>query len=99
MSKSVAVVLVFAFFFSCSFVMYEQLTNDTRTQTIIVEPNDTLWEIAEKLNYNQDVGYVVQKIQELNGLEDCNIYPGQELVVPDTGAQLLGLTDSDDSEL
>lgn len=97
MSKSVAIVLTVAFFFSCSFMMYEQLTNDTNTQTVVVQANDTLWEIAEKLDCNQDVGYVVQKIQELNGLEDCRIYPGQELVVPDTGEQLLGLTDADNN--
>lgn len=99
MSKPVAFTLIVAFLFSCSFVVYEQLSNNIKTQTIIVQKNDTLWEIAEKLDYNQDIGYVVRKIQELNSLEDCRIYPGQVLLVPDTGQQLLGLTDRDKNEL
>lgn len=93
MSKPVAFVLIFAFFFSCSFVVYEQLDGNINTRTLVVQKNDTLWEIAEKLDYNRDVGYVVKRIRELNDLVDCRIYPGQELMVPYPGQKMLGLTD------
>jgi LysM repeat protein len=100
MSKPVTFVLIFAFFFSCSFMIFERLSEDTYTATVVVRANDTLWGIAEELDYNPDVGYVVEKIKELNGLNDCTIYPGQELIIPNTGEQLLGLElDTNDGEL
>lgn len=92
MTKPVIIVLIFAFFFTCSFTVYQQLGSNTLgTETVVVQADDTLWEIAEHLGSKEDIRYVVQEIQKLNGLKDSTIYPGQELRIPASEEQLLGL--------
>lgn len=93
MSKPVTFVLIFAFFFSCGFMIYEQVgSNAAGTATIVVRAEDTLWDIAKELRSDseQDLRNVVQEIQELNGLDNPTIYPGQELIVP-RSEQMLGM--------
>lgn len=94
MTKPVTFVLIFAFFFSCAFMIYEQISYDAAgTTTIVVEAEDTLWDIAKELRSDseQDLRNVVQEIQELNGLDNPTIYPGQELIVPRWSEQMLGM--------
>lgn len=92
MSKPLTFVLLFSFFFCCFFVMYDKLSEETtRVQTVVVQPNDTLWKIAERLDKHEDIRKTVWEIKKLNGLSDCTIYPGQELFVPVTSEQLLGM--------
>lgn len=91
MSKPLTFVLIFAFFFSCTFMIYEQLnSNATGTDTIVVQRNDTLWGIAEEFASDKDPRHIVNEIKALNGLENATIYPGQELIVP-SSEPMLGL--------
>ncbi len=83
MSKPLTFVLLFAFFFSCMFVIYEQVdSNAAGTETIVVQANDTLWDIAEEFGSEKDPRNMVNEIMALNGLQNSMIYPGQELIIP-----------------
>jgi hypothetical protein len=50
--------------------------------SVVVEPGDTLWSIAEAVADGDDVRVVVDRIQELNGLGGAGLVPGQELLLP-----------------
>jgi nucleoid-associated protein YgaU len=50
--------------------------------SVVVQPGDTLWSIAGSLGGTDDVRAVVDAIQQLNGLEDAVLAPGQVLVLP-----------------
>ncbi|WP_205718356.1 LysM domain-containing protein [Actinomadura sp. WMMA1423] len=51
--------------------------------TVVVEPGETLWEIASSADPGGDPRVVVQRIIDLNGLGgDPTVHPGQELRVP-----------------
>ena len=53
------------------------------TEVHIVQPGDTLWEIAaETTPVGDDVRHTVAVIKELNGLTSALILPGSRLVVP-----------------
>ncbi len=52
------------------------------TETYVVAPVDTLWEIAGRVAHDEDVRTVVARIRRLNGLEGATIHPGQRLAVP-----------------
>ena len=92
MSKPLTFVLIISFFFGCFFARYNKLNEEMIViQTIVVQSNDTLWVIAEKLDAHKDIRNTVQEIKKLNGLTDSTIYPGQELLVPKTSRQLVGM--------
>ena len=50
--------------------------------SVVVRQGDTLWSIARSVAGEQDVRVVVDAIQELNGLHDASLRPGQELLLP-----------------
>jgi nucleoid-associated protein YgaU len=50
--------------------------------SVVVEPGDTLWSIAESVGGGADVRDVVDRIQELNRLEGSTLVPGQVLQLP-----------------
>lgn len=50
--------------------------------SVMVESGDTLWSIAESVADGNDVRAVVDRIQELNGLEGSDLVPGQVLQLP-----------------
>ena len=50
--------------------------------SVVVQPGDTLWSIAESVADGADVRAVVDRIQELNGLEGSDLTPGQTLQLP-----------------
>ena len=52
----------------------------TATPTVVVQPGDTLWSIAEEVAPGTDARIVVDQLIQLNGGRP--IVPGQELVVP-----------------
>ena len=52
------------------------------TATVVVQQGDSLWSIARGLAPGQDPRSMVHRIQELNGIGDWPIVPGQRLVVP-----------------
>lgn len=50
--------------------------------SVVVEPGDTLWSVAESVAAGADVRAVVDRIQELNRLEGSALVPGQVLQLP-----------------
>jgi nucleoid-associated protein YgaU len=50
--------------------------------SVVVEPGDTLWSIAASVADGEDVRAVIDRIQELNGLEGSGLVPGQVLQLP-----------------
>jgi nucleoid-associated protein YgaU len=51
-------------------------------ESVVVQPGDTLWSIAGSLGGDDDVRTVVDRIQELNGLDGAPLVPGQILRLP-----------------
>lgn len=92
MSRSLRVMLIFSFLFCCVYASATYLFKDPAdTTTIIVQANDTLWDIAERQMPGEDVRKVVKEIKQLNDLSDSTIYRGQELIVPELGSKMVGL--------
>lgn len=59
----------------------------------VVASGETLWEIAGRYREpDEDIRDVVARIREANDLNQCTIYPGQDLFIPirvqDGGAQV-----------
>jgi LysM domain len=53
------------------------------TQVVQVHPGDTLWSVAERMAPAAAPVAVVDRIRQLNGLdEDSTVYPGELLQVP-----------------
>ncbi|MGV1003727.1 MAG: LysM peptidoglycan-binding domain-containing protein [Candidatus Nanopelagicales bacterium] len=52
------------------------------TVSVVVQPGDSLWAIASRLNQSSDPREVVQEIRARNGLTSNRIMPGEVLVVP-----------------
>ena len=50
--------------------------------SVVVQPGDTLWSIAESVADGNDVRAVVDSIQELNALVGADLVPGQVLQLP-----------------
>jgi nucleoid-associated protein YgaU len=50
--------------------------------SIVVQEGDTLWSIARAVAGDEDVRAVVDAIQEVNGLRDATLVPGQVLRLP-----------------
>lgn len=51
-------------------------------QSVVVQPGDTLWSIAQDVAGSADVRGVVDRIQEVNGLHGTVLQPGQVLELP-----------------
>jgi nucleoid-associated protein YgaU len=51
-------------------------------QSVVVQPGDTLWSIARGAAGTDDVREVVDRIQQLNGLQGTVLIPGQVLELP-----------------
>ncbi|TDB93049.1 LysM domain-containing protein [Actinomadura sp. 7K534] len=61
----------------------ESHTPSTRGETVVVEPGETLWDIATDTDPGNDPRLVVQRILDLNGMGgDPTVRPGQELRLP-----------------
>lgn len=50
-------------------------------ETVVVQPGQTLWEIAESVAPGADVREVIADISSLNAIDGA-IVPGQELAIP-----------------
>ena len=58
------------------------------TATVVVQPGQTLWEVARGVATGVDVRETVARIKDLNGLSGAGsdtVVPGQALVVPAAG--------------
>lgn len=52
------------------------------TETILVAPGDTLWDISSGLSDDGDVRSMMRHIEELNSLDTVSLTVGQRLEVP-----------------
>lgn len=52
------------------------------TQVHVVQPGETLWGIARTAGLDAPTRLVVDRIEEINGLDTALLVPGQELQVP-----------------
>ena len=52
------------------------------TGVVVVQPGESLWQIAQAVAPGADPRETVTRIRELNGLSDAPIVPGQSIVVP-----------------
>ena len=57
-------------------------TGGAATAVVVVQPGETLWQIARSVAPGTDPRETVLEIRELNGLEAQTVVPGQSLVVP-----------------
>lgn len=55
------------------------------TTTVVVQPGQTLWGIAQTVAPNDDVRATIERLVSLNNLEGTTVVPGQKLVVPAAG--------------
>ncbi|MBI1377383.1 MAG: LysM peptidoglycan-binding domain-containing protein [Frankiales bacterium] len=58
------------------------------TTTVVVQPGETLWQVARAVAPDADVRDTIARIQDLNGLTGpgaATVRPGQSLVVPIAG--------------
>jgi hypothetical protein len=52
------------------------------SRTVIVQPGQSLWQIAEEHNSDGDVRDQIERIRSLNGLAGADVQAGQRLIVP-----------------
>ncbi len=52
------------------------------TKTVVVQPGQSLWQIAEQVAPNSDPRETIYKIKQMNGLSDSSLIAGQGIVVP-----------------
>lgn len=52
------------------------------TSVVVVQPGETLWQIARTVDPGADPRELVTRIRDLNGLGAAAVVPGQSLVVP-----------------
>ncbi|MEI4272653.1 LysM peptidoglycan-binding domain-containing protein [Klenkia sp. LSe6-5] len=50
--------------------------------SVVVHSGDTLWSIAQSIAPDVDPRAVVDALQEVNGLTDASLVPGQVLLLP-----------------
>ena len=50
--------------------------------TVVVQPGDTLWDIAARVSPRRDNRDAVADLRRLNGLRDSEVRPGDVLVLP-----------------
>lgn len=56
------------------------------TGVVVIQPGESLWQIAQQIAPGADPRETVLRIRELNGLSDAPVVPGQSLVVPAASA-------------
>lgn len=66
------------------FTAYELGKEELKTYTIIINENDTLWNIAGNISKekNMDIQKIIYDIQDVNGMSSSSIYKGQTLLIP-----------------
>jgi len=52
------------------------------SRTTVVQPHDTLWQIASRTSPDLEPYAAVAEIRRLNGLSGSVVHPGQTLVIP-----------------
>ncbi len=64
--------------------VYELGKEEVKTYDIIIDDNDTLWNIASKISSEKELNIqkVIYDIQDINNMNSSNIYKGQTLLIP-----------------
>jgi hypothetical protein len=52
------------------------------TSSVVVQPGQNLWQIAQSVAPQADPRETVIRIRELNGMSGSSVQPGQQLIVP-----------------
>jgi len=60
----------------------DQLSPAATYDYVVVEPGQTLWQIAEAAAPHADPRVTIMRIQDLNGLPDAAVSAGQRIAVP-----------------
>jgi hypothetical protein len=50
--------------------------------TVVVQPGQSLWQIADEHSSSGDVRDQIERIRSINGLSDAGVQAGQRLIVP-----------------
>jgi Tfp pilus assembly protein FimV len=53
-----------------------------QTHAVLVQPGDTLWDIASQAAHGGDVRGMEQEIKDINGLSSSDVFVGQTIRVP-----------------
>ncbi len=61
---------------------YAYGTKEAKCSSVVVKKGDTLWNIAQKINYGGDIRKVIYEIKRINSLESSAIYEGQLIRLP-----------------
>lgn len=60
-----------------------QSSDNAQQLEVVVEPGDTLWQLAnEHYDDSRDIRVVVAEIKAYNELDDVTIQPGEKLLLP-----------------
>jgi hypothetical protein len=54
----------------------------TPSSAVVVRPDDTLWDIAARVDPGRDVRAVVEQVRDLNDLEGHVVRAGESLILP-----------------
>jgi hypothetical protein len=52
------------------------------TAQVVVQPGQTLWQVASTAMPDADPREAIDRVRELNGLQSSVVHPGQALLVP-----------------
>lgn len=77
------VIMVTILLSSISLLNFAQSADTGMTYTtVVVEPGDTLWDLAKEYSSSKDLRRYIKKIEEVNNLKDSTIYEGDILKMP-----------------
>lgn len=77
------VIMVTVLLSSISLLNFAQSADTGMTYTtVVVEPGDTLWDLAKEYSSSKDLRRYIKKIEEVNNLKDSTIYEGDILKMP-----------------
>lgn len=60
-------------------------SGDLRYRTVVVEPGQTLWQLAREADPGADPRVTISRIMKFNALSSPVVQPGQRIAVPERG--------------
>lgn len=87
--RAVVLALLIVVASTCSAVLFTTASRAERPPagpppTLVVQPGDTLWDIAARVKPSRDGHAMVAELIELNDLSGYSITPGEVLILPRT---------------
>jgi Tfp pilus assembly protein FimV len=68
--------------FALGHVSHAPAAEPGATRILVVQPGDTLWSIAARVEPSQDTRRVVAQLTTMNGLHGASVQVGERLTVP-----------------